>query len=343
MAIQIKEITDRKTWQEFNDNLKPDTFLHTWNWGEFQEQSGNKIWRLGIFDDVDGPEKLEGIVLIIKIAAKRGKFLFCPHGPQIKWDNKYHTKELINYLKTLAKAEKVNFIRFSPTALENDQTKRIFADLKFRKAPMHMHSELTWILDITKDEDTLQKEMRKVNRYSINRSIKEGVKAYSSEDINDLEKFHKLYNETVSRQKFHPYTKDYFKREYDIFSKDHKLLMFFAEYNNEVIATAMIIFSNGSAFYHHGASTMKYKKIPAAHLLQWEVIREAKKRGLTKYNFWGIAPENKPKHPWQGLSFFKTGFGGEAHQFMPAQDLVLSWKYWINFLIETARRIKRGY
>lgn len=339
MSLHIAEITDRKKWQEYNDALKPNTFLHTWNWGECLMKTGQKIWRLGVYEE----EKLEGIALIVKIQARRGTFLFCPHGPQIDWEKPKHIQTLLAHLRSLAKKENAAFIRFSPTALETPETLKLFHELGFRKAPMHMHSELTWILDVTKNEDELLKEMRQVNRYSINRSIKEGVKVYSSDDINDLEKFHKLYDETVHRQKFQPFSLDYFKNEFEIFSIDGKVLLFFAEYNDEVIATAMIIFSNGSAFYHHGASTMKYKKIPAAHLLQWEVIREAKKRGLKYYNFWGISPDDKPNHPWKGLSFFKTGFGGRAYQFLPARDLVLSWKYWLNFVIETARRMKRGY
>jgi peptidoglycan pentaglycine glycine transferase (the first glycine) len=339
MSIQIREIKEKNVWQNYNDKIKPPTFLHTWNWGEFQEKTGNKIWRLGIFEK----EKLEGIALIIKIKAKRGTFLFCPHGPQINWENLEHVKALVDHLKILAKKEKACFIRLSPTLLESEKSTKLFEDLKFRKAPMHIHSELTWILDVTKDEEELLKDMRKVNRYSIRKSEKEGVKVQISSNPDDFEEFYKVYNETVSHQKFQPFTKAYFQKEFDCFSKDDKVLWFFAEYNNEIIGTAMIIFSNGSAFYHHGASIMKYKKIPAAHLLQWETIREAKRRGCKYYNFWGIAPENKPKHPWQGFTFFKTGFGGKAYDFTRSRDLVLGPRYWVNFLVETVRRVRRGY
>ena len=71
--------------------------------------------------------------------------------------------------------------------------------------------------------------------------------------------------------------------------------------------------------YHHGASSYAHNKIPASYLPQWTAIRDALKRGDRVYNFWGIAPGtlteegfkiSEPKHPFGGVTLFKTGFGG---------------------------------
>jgi len=122
----------------------------------------------------------------------------------------------------------------------------------------------------------------------------------------------------------------------------------------EIVSAAIIIFWQGIAFYHQGASSPKYPKIPVSYLLQWEAIKEAKKRGCNVYNFWGIAPlENKKpyrnpfgilrgKHPWAGLTLFKTGFGGYKKEYVRTQDLPLSSKYWLNYFVEIVRRTKRG-
>jgi lipid II:glycine glycyltransferase (peptidoglycan interpeptide bridge formation enzyme) len=77
----------------------------------------------------------------------------------------------------------------------------------------------------------------------------------------------------------------------------------------------------GTTSYHHGASTHKYAKIPSSYLLQWTAIHDALLRGDDIYNFWGIAPrkilENgdeviiDKKHPFAGVTTFKTGFGGK--------------------------------
>ena len=75
----------------------------------------------------------------------------------------------------------------------------------------------------------------------------------------------------------------------------------------------------------------------------WEAIREAKKRGCVTFNFWGIAPQGDRKHPWAGLTFFKTGFGGYERNYIHAHDLPLTQRYWVNYIIESVRRIKRGF
>ncbi|MEK7143873.1 MAG: peptidoglycan bridge formation glycyltransferase FemA/FemB family protein, partial [Patescibacteria group bacterium] len=77
-------------------------------------------------------------------------------------------------------------------------------------------------------------------------------------------------------------------------------------------------------------------------LLQWEAIKEAKNRGCRFYNFWGIAPENNPKHPWAGLTLFKKGFGGFSEEYIPAHDFVIKYSYWFVCLIEKIRKIRRG-
>ena len=73
----------------------------------------------------------------------------------------------------------------------------------------------------------------------------------------------------------------------------------------------------------------------------WQVILEARSRGCALMNFYGIAPENEPKHPWAGLSLFKKGFGGGAHEYVSTQDLILRPAYWITYSIEALRRLKR--
>jgi lipid II:glycine glycyltransferase (peptidoglycan interpeptide bridge formation enzyme) len=76
--------------------------------------------------------------------------------------------------------------------------------------------------------------------------------------------------------------------------------------------------------------------------LQWEAIKEAKKRGCVLYDFWGyVDPKKEPNHPWAGPTLFKMGFGGNAHEYVKTQDLPLSWKYLPTAFFEKVRKIRR--
>lgn len=341
----IRHIEPKTEWDNFINIVSPHTFLQSWQWGEFNERMGNKIWHLGIFED----NTLEGIALILKIEARRGSFLFCPHGPLIQFSISnlqfpIILEKLVIYLKKIAEQEKVSFIRISPIFPATAKNTQIFRNLKFRAAPVHMmHPEHAWILDITPPEEIILKNMRKQTRHCIRNAKDIGVEISTSSDPEDVAKFYALYKTTVSKQGFTPFSFRYLEEEFKTFSKDNLALLFFGKYHNQVISSAMIIFSAGCAFYHHGASDSKFSKIPASHMLQWEVIREAKKRGLHYYNFWGIAPENIVNHPWVGLTLFKRGFGGFSEDYLHAQDLILNYHYWINFVVEKIRRLKRNY
>ncbi len=343
MAPLIKKIESRETWNAFLENIQPHTFLQSWNWSDFSTRHGEKAYRLGIYEN----DNLVAVALVLKITARRGSFLFVPHGPifdEFKISNlKFKIIEnLITHLKGLALQEKCSFIRVSPILIKNTENDRLFSDLGFRNAPTHMHSELCWVLNLGKTEPELLKDMRKTTRYSINKAEKDGVTIGISAKQEDVKKFNEIYTTTVERQHFTPFSLKYLEAEFEAFAKTNDALIFFAQYNGEIISSAIIIFANGGAFYHQGATNLKYPKITAAYLLQWAVIREAKRRGCSFYNFWGISPENAKNHPWAGLSLFKKGFGGYSEEYVHAQDLILKPKYWLTYAIEKVRKIKRG-
>ncbi len=337
----VKKITDKNIWENFLLPIKEKTFLQSWNWGEFQKMIGNKIWRFGIYEN----DELISITLIVKIAAKRGIFLFLPHGPIMRNQRPEILETFLEELKKIAKEEKANFIRIASIWERNKENTEIFKDLGFRKAPFHIHPEVTWQLDISSPEEDLLMQMRKTTRYLIRQAQKnQEIEISQSQKLEDVEIFNNLHQEVVKRQHFTPFSLNYFKKEVSVFNPDNQISIFFGKYKNEILASAIIVFWQGIAFYHHAASSLKYSKIPISYLLQWEVIKEAKKRGCSLYNFWGIAPEgSSKKHPWAGLTLFKKGFGGYLKEYVETQDFVLSQKYWLNWGIEKMRHKKRGF
>ena len=96
------------------------------------------------------------------------------------------------------------------------------------------------------------------------------------------------------------------------------------------------------AVYHEAASTEEGRKYPGAYALQWQVIRDAKDLGIKRYNLFGIAPPNSPKHRYAGVTTFKTGFGGSKVTYLPAHDLVIRpMHYRFVHMLEMARKKHR--
>ena len=329
--MEIKEINEKEAWESFFLNCRDKTFLQSWNWGEFQKAMGNKIWRLGLYDR--GPTS---IILAVKIAARRGTYLLIQHNVGI-------LEALLDKLKEIAEEENCVFIRMVPLLPRTEENKKMFRNLGFRESPMHASAyEATWRLDITPAEDELLAKMRKTTRYLIRQAEKNpGLEIATSDKAEDVTLYDKLNKQVARHQKFIPFSFEFVKKEFEVFSKDKQTLLFFGKYQGSIIASALVIFWSGIAFYHHAALNPKYHKLPMAYLLQWAAIREAKKRACGIYDFWGYV-DPKSRHPWAGPTLFKMGFGGEAHEYLKTQDLPLSRRYWLTYLFEKIRKIKRN-
>lgn len=341
----IKELNNKIEWEGFLDKCGNKSFLSSWQWGEFWIGQGNKIKRLGMVEN----SMLIAAVLAVKIKARRGTYILVQHGPNISREALSELpkilEEFIFALKGWAKDEGAAFIRIAPLLEGNTGNENVFKDLGFRMAPMHANAyEATWKLDITSSEDELMKSMRKTTRYLVRQAQKNpDITIEKSDNPEDIKIYKELNEAVAKRQKFVAFKADYIKREFDTFASDRQAVWFIGRYKGKPAAASLIVFWSGIGFYHQAASLGEFSKYSIPYLLQWEAIREAKRRGCEVYDFWGFTdPKANPNHPWAGPTLFKMGFGGQAHKYVKTQDLPVSWRYWPVFILETVRKLKRG-
>ncbi len=344
--MELREITNKDEWEGFLAQCATKTFLQSWNWGEFNLKIGSKIWRFGAFNG----DKLLSVVSVLRVSARRGMFLFLPHGPVFTEgldgkDRKEILELILVMLKDVAGQEGASFIRVAPILLDNEENRNIFAELGFRNSPMHASAyEATWKLDIYPSEDALLVNMRKTTRYLVKKTGEnKDISIEISSDPKNIAIYQQLNKEVSRRQHFVPFSAESIKNEFEIFAKDNQAVFIFGRYKGEIVAGALLIFWSGIAFYHQAASLGKFAKLSIPYLLQWRAIQEAKSRGCAVYDFWGFTdPEKFPNHPWAGPTLFKMGFGGYKEEYIKTQDFIVSSKYWINYIIETIRRRMRN-
>lgn len=337
MNFKAQTIDDKKVWDDFVTG-RPSSFFQSWNWGEFQKTLGKEVLRIGFFDD----ERLVGAANCVVIKAKRGSYLYIRNGPVMNWSDESLRVNVINYLRNYARGMSLSFLRISPHIKKGSSGASFLS--QFPESPMADVDALdTWILDITQSEEDILKNMRKTTRYEINKAKKLGVEIIKSNTTEYFDDFYNIYLDTIKRQGWTGYSKEFIKTQFETFVKDDSALLYLAKYNNEFIAASIFIYYGDSSNYHYSGSLTSARKIPGPTLIQWENILEAKQRGLKRYNFWGIAPENKPNHPWHGLSFFKTGFGGFEERWFPTRDIPISASYWITNIFERFDKLRKGY
>ncbi|MDP3724809.1 MAG: peptidoglycan bridge formation glycyltransferase FemA/FemB family protein [bacterium] len=337
--MKIIDVTDKHAWDASVTSSHPFSFFQSWSWGEFHARCGRVVYRWGC--EQEG--KLLGVVLAVRMQGRKGSFLHIRHGPVVHPWNKEVMSALLAHAVITGREKNVDFIRTSPLIPHEESGVEFFRHLGYRESSLHiMDAVYDWILDITPTEETLLSGMRKTTRNLIRRAQRDGVRVWSTSDSSALSTFHKLHHETMRRQSYVSYADKELDEEFKTFAEDSSALLWFAEWQGKPLAAAMVISYGDQAFYHWAGRSSEHQNIPAAYLLLWESIKEAKKRGCTIYNFWGVAPPDRPSHPWAGLTLFKQGFGGELRHYIHAQDFPLTSRYWLTWSLETFRKWQKG-
>ncbi|MDO9399816.1 MAG: peptidoglycan bridge formation glycyltransferase FemA/FemB family protein [bacterium] len=130
--MKIIILTNKQQLDNFVGDEKQSQFLQSWEWGEFQATTGNKIIRLGVVSET---EELLAVATLIKKPLLMGKsYFFCPRGPvlnQLRITNyKLQVENVLYFLfseiQKIAQDEKVIFLRFEPQyKIQNTKYKKL--------------------------------------------------------------------------------------------------------------------------------------------------------------------------------------------------------------------------
>ncbi|MFA6306664.1 MAG: peptidoglycan bridge formation glycyltransferase FemA/FemB family protein [Patescibacteria group bacterium] len=321
--MQIITITDKKQLNDFVSRETMSQFLQSFEWGEFQGKAAGKIIRLGVLEN----NELAAAATFVKKTLPMGKSYFlCPRGPIIgaNQDKLKILKELFDALKKFAENEDVIFLRFEPVF------KIDISPIEIQKT-LDIQPSKTLILDLTKSEEELLKEMHQKTRYNIKLAAKKEVKMVEAgpERFDD---FWRLMNLTGERDNFRPHGIDYYKKMLEADSDFIKL--YFAEYKGKPLVTGIFSYFGDTVSYLHGASADHDREVMAPYLLHWQIIKEVKAAGFKYYDLCGINEKR-----WPGVTRFKKGFGGFEHDYPGTFDYIFdqNW-YSIYKMVRQARR-----
>lgn len=335
--VSIRLLDDKGTWELFALTYGPYALFQSWSWYETLLKSKEDVTPYGVY----AKNELVAIFLAHVVRARRGSYIHLRHGPIVS--SKVITdvyQDIAVFTKALAIEKKCWFVRMSPQLPVGAEAEAVQKSVGGIPASIHrMDGEYCWVLDLTVSEEQLLKDMRKATRYEIRKAEKDGVKITASRDAKYLKAFDSLYKETSGRHGFVPH--EGIKEEFMTFSTRNQAMLYLGEFEKKTYAAAIILYYGKQAIYHHGASI--HSTVPVSASVQWQAIRDAKNRGMNVYNFWGIAPEDSPKHPWRGITVFKKGFGGHLVEYMHAFDIPVTPLYRLTRVVDLVRKYKRGY
>lgn len=322
MQARILEKSQEHLWDEFIKTHQLATIHQASSWGHFQETipERGKYWIVVL---EEGQKIIGGTMLIRHKLPKGFSWLYAARGPLLNYDSENLEKEinaLLSAISPIATYEKSIFLRIDPPLRSPIHIKN------FHITRHGFQPEHTLILDITKSEDEILKQMKPKGRYNIRLAEKKGVKISTTDIANqtklskDIEVFYKILSTTAKRDDFNVHDEHFYKKIVETLIPSHNAELYLAHYENKIIGGIIVTFFNDTATYYYGASSDEHREVMANYLLQWHAIKEAKARGMKYYDFLGIAPESAKKHPWKGVTEFKKKFGGTEVSYAPPQE-----------------------
>lgn len=211
----------------------------------------------------------------------------------------------------------------------------------FREVPRFqdgfMEPRHTLCVNLRPSERVILDQMKPKGRYNVGIAQRHQVSTVEDASERGLQDFLTIYAATTGRHGLEAKPPDYFADLIaGLTSLGHGSL-FFAEHAGRRVACALVVFFGTRATYFYGGSLEQDRRVMAPYLLHYQIMRLAKARGHEWYDFWGVAPEDEPDHPWQNISVFKRKFGGRDFRLVPTMDYVFDPDAYNHYLTHQAR------
>ncbi len=170
------------------------------------------------------------------------------------------------------------FVRFHPNIENGPKAEMVYDIVKLGE---------TVCIDL-KDKETIWSNIISKNRNVIRKAQKSSVKIEHGMSKRLMQHFIELYNLTMERDNATEYY--YFKNEfYDSILNDLKnnATIFYATWQNQIIAASIILFSGDRMHYHLSASNAEFRRLAPTNLLLYEAAIWGFEKGFKTFHLGG--------------------------------------------------------
>lgn len=287
------------------------SILQSSGWEIFQRNNGIKTVRI----------PYGGVpVLLIEHPLRGGySYWYAPHGPSSELESN-RLRAWTKQVKEKTLERKPLFIRIDPPCIKNAPIEDMLRQNGFIRT-IAQQPEQTVIIDLRQGDDRLLERMEHDMRYAIRVADRRGVtvRAYhkAGERQERFKAFWELFSETNYRHHLCMYEKAYYKNLVELDDSALKVVLFFAEQEGSIIATALIAYCGESAAYLYAGSRAGYGKYNAPSAILWNAFRETRSLHCRSFDLWGVSDTNPL---WRGVTAFKRSFGGDDVSYVGTWD-----------------------
>jgi len=182
----------------------------------------------------------------------------------------------------------------------------VFKDTKYI-----CEEHLDIIVDISKPEDVLWKEVNSKGRNKIRRALKEGTYVRELVQMSDVEKMYEILREVYHNAKLPLVDRSMFIAAFKIL-KPLGLCSYFGAFHDGNLVGVLCVLAYKQCLYDwYAGSLREYLGKYPNDILPWEVFRWGKEHGYSIFDFGGAGKPGKA----YGVRDYKKKFGGEFVNF----------------------------
>jgi hypothetical protein len=191
-----------------------------------------------------------------------------------------------------------NFVRYHPILYNAIPMKEVSSVIDLGK---------TIAMDLSSPE-VIWENIHSKNRNMIRKAEKNGVVIHHGQSLELFDKFIDIYNATMDKDnadEYYYFSRDFYKSIHNDLYDNHE--MFYAVYEDKIIAMSIMIFANGKMSYHLSGSDVEYRNLAPSNLLLYKAALWGYEQGFKTFHLGGGIGSGK-----DNLYKFKAAFNKKS-------------------------------
>ena len=334
---------DVQRYIEFTKNFPNAHYYQDYRWSNVK----NNLECECVYVEEEG-KIVAACTVYVRPIAMGLSILYAQRGPICDLYQPDMVMRLIKEMKPLIKKYHAFMIKFDPNVQDDDALLEMYKKLGF-KIRGRGYSKLDLILSRRsmvlnlegKTIDELMPQFKKMTRYSLKRSLRNGLELIDDFSDESLDIFMDLLKITSVRDGIEHRPREFFENIRNNFSHD-EVRLYLIKHEDDYLAGALgVNYGGRMMYYHSGSSNVKRNLLPN-YRIQYELIDWACKEKCHVYDMGGIIKESEE----DGLYLFKIGFciGNEMDAYIGEMDYPLNplFYYGFNVSFKILQRVRRA-
>ena len=301
------------------------TIEHLWGWGEARRVLGWQPVRCMV--SYQSGQQLNFTLMIKQLPLLHLQIGVMHSSPPFALTDETLPRFLDELRKVASEKHRIIAIAIAGSRLKEESPgySDLFYQHGLRPSQLIQHRRKTIVVNLKQDENKIFQKMSSSTRRYIRKGIRSGLSVRKARTINDLKLFFEIYSDMCREKGLFAFSFEFFRTMWNELGTRWHISLFLVCDGLYVLGGTLVACDQQAYRLLFSSHRRSGPNLGASRLLEWEIIKEAKKQSKTYYDLGGIpfdTPEDRSK--LCGVARWKAAFGGRFQEYVESFDLVIN-------------------